>query len=161
MDKTKKIAYSGITVALVLVILYIGLVSIKTKITFLSLASFILAIPIIVSNIYTGVLVAAASDILAFLIIPNPAYVLFFIPMSLYPAFKALSESKTKLHWVFKYLYFNLSIFIVYNVYKLFISSDFNIKYYYIFLLLAQVFFLVYDVVFTKFIGWVVNYLKL
>ncbi|WDC85196.1 hypothetical protein PL321_06945 [Caloramator sp. mosi_1] len=66
MDKTKRVAYSGISAALAVISLYLGLISFKGKITFLSLASYILAIPIIVSNIYTGFLVSVASDILSF-----------------------------------------------------------------------------------------------
>ncbi|WP_027309029.1 hypothetical protein [Caloramator sp. ALD01] len=161
MDKTKRVAYSGIAAALSIISLYLGLVSVKGKITFLSLASYILSIPVIVSNIYTGVLVAVASDILAFFLIPNKAYVLVFIPMSFYPSVKAYLESRTKFHWVFKYIYFNISIIAVYNVYKLFISNEIVISYYYLFLIVAQLFFYIYDVVFTKFIGWVISKLGL
>ncbi|CDF59218.1 hypothetical protein [Thermobrachium celere] len=161
MDKSKRIAYSGIAAALTIISLYLGLISVKGKITFLSLSSYILAIPIIVSNIYTGLLVALASDILAFYLIPNKVYVLVFIPMSFYPSVKAYLESRIKFNWVFKYIYFNLSIIAVYNVYKFFISKDIVIGYYYLFLIAAQLFFYIYDVVFTKFIGWVINKLGL
>jgi len=46
VDRAKRIAYSGMVAALVIVSLYIGLI-IRARVTFLALATFMLAIPVI------------------------------------------------------------------------------------------------------------------
>ena len=160
VDRAKRIAYSGMVAALVIVSLYIGLL-IRARVTFLALATYMLAIPVIVSNISTGILVAFATDLLTFLLIPDKMYALLFVPMSFYPVIKALIESKTKLHWVFKFLYFDLSLLAVYLISKFLIFDQVVIKYFALVVIGTQAFFYVYDIIFTKFIGWLVNRFEL
>lgn len=159
MDKTKKIAYSGLIVAITLIILYLGIITVKSKISFLSLASFALAVPIILFDIKTGIVVALAADIIAFLIIPRPIYVMIFIPMSFYPAVKAFIESRMNFKWVFKYIYFNIVFFAIFFIHKLVIFNKVDLKSSTLILIivLSQVIFYIYDFAFTKVVSFFIN----
>ncbi|CCJ33110.1 MULTISPECIES: hypothetical protein [Caloramator] len=158
MDRTRNLTYNGLIIALTVAILYFGAFT-KSKLSFLAIASFLLAISVIVSGIKGGILAIVATDILSFLLIPNLYYKLVFIPISFYPIIKSLAE-KRKYSWALKYAYFNLSLFAMLIFGKIFLYQNFsstNLPIFIIVLLIFELGFYFYDYAFTKFVFFIVR----
>lgn len=158
MDSTRKLTYNGLIIALTVVILYFGSFT-KSKLSFLAVASFLLAISVIVSGIKGGILSIVATDILSFLLIPDLYYKLIFIPISFYPIIKSMAE-KRRYSWILKYAYFNLSLFAMLILGKIFLNESFlstNLQIFILVLLVFEVGFYFYDYAFTKFVFFIVR----
>ena len=82
--KTKKLAFSGIALALCIIFMVLGSVIESNTLALLALASFSVGIITCEFGVRYGVAYLAAAIILGFLIAPNKFYCLTFATMGLY-----------------------------------------------------------------------------
>ncbi len=154
MDRTKKIAFNGLIIAVSVVLLVVGYLT-KVKISFLALTSFVLGVSLQIGRIKNGLVSALAVNILSFVLISNPFYTLAFLPISFYPAIKFLSEKK-RFSYLLKFAYFNIALVYYYLLSKLFaIEINFPVVSLLLGTILLQFIFLMYDYVFTKFLRYI------
>ena len=157
--KSKYIAESGILVALTTLILYIANLLPVSTLSFLSMASCLIPICIIRTNIKHAFLVYAASSILSLMLIPiriSMPYILFF---GIYGIIKYYIEKIHKLPYeiLLKLITFNILLVIAYLVITNFITNLTFPYSTYIVYILAQVVFLIYDYALTLIITIYLN----
>uniref|UniRef100_A0A7C4VWQ8 Uncharacterized protein n=1 Tax=Fervidobacterium pennivorans TaxID=93466 RepID=A0A7C4VWQ8_FERPE len=109
MNRTKKIAYSGLIVALVVVILFLGnLVSSEWTAIFVS--SFLLWITYEIGKVNTCFATTIVANIVSYLLIPRLNYVITFTFVSLYTPLRAFVQHYNALvRWIAKFFYFNIA----------------------------------------------------
>lgn len=153
---SKKIVSGGISTAITILSLYGGVFIRNNRISFMVLATYVSAIPYIMDARAVGVLSYLASSALALLLIPNKAYAFIYILTGIYPLVKLICEGyKIVFEYILKYLWFNAVFVVIYLVFKNTIvispklSTSLGITALIVF---AQLFFMVYDFIFTRFI---------
>jgi len=152
--KSKNIAYLGVLLGLnQLFIILSSVIETNTLILFAA-AALIVGVVIIEFGGKSGALFYVASCILGFLLTFNKieiiTYILFF---GIYSMIKYLIEKKVQSKVVeiaVKYIYFNISLLIMYFVIKMFIT----IQLYWWMILGVQILFFIYDYAFTIFINY-------
>jgi len=109
INRTKKIAYSGLIIALVVVILFLGnLVSSEWTAIFVS--SFLLWITYEIGKVNTCFATTIVANIVSYLLIPRLNYVITFTFVSLYTPLRAFVQSYNYLvQWILKFAYFNVA----------------------------------------------------
>lgn len=112
--KAKDIALGGILVALTSIILYGASVLPISTLTILTIASAIIPICIIRSNIKTSIFVYIASSLIAFFIVPVNISLLYFIFFGVYGIIKYFIERmrKENIEIILKLIFFNISFII-------------------------------------------------
>lgn len=159
MKKTSNLVFGGISVALIILLLYIGSFIITNKVSLMALAIVTGSISYIRGGIRPGVIVYVASSLLAFFLIPNKLYTGIYILFGIYPLIKLISEKySTALEYTIKYICFNILVITTYFIYSSFIylGPVFEKSYLIIaFLIVIQVLFFIFDFAFTKFIMFV------
>lgn len=149
--KTNNITVGGISIALSIVILYLTTIIPINTIAILTLASAIIPIVIIRSNIKTSIFVYIITSILSFFFLPINYSILYILIFGLYGIVKYFIEKLNKLFYeiIIKLVFFNIVLFIGYFVFTSFIGPI-TIKLYPIVLfILAQIAFLIYDYALT------------
>jgi hypothetical protein len=156
INRTSKVVLGGITVALIVICLYGGTIIRSNRMFFLALATYIQAIPFVRSGVSGGITSYLAAAILSFILIPNKLYAGIYILFGIYPLIKLLAEKHNIIvEFLVKYLWFNATLAVGYAIYSkvIILNGIFaGPKGIVILVLAAQVIFLVYDYVFTKFI---------
>lgn len=154
-----KVVLGGISTALIIISLYGGTVIRTNRIAFMFLATFVSSLPYIAGNVKTGVLSYVSSAVLGWFIIPNKLYVAVYALFGVYPLIKLKSERfKVAFEFLAKYLWFNITLVIYYMFFKDFIYlNSFFLSTQGTILLIAaaEVLFIVYDFIFTKFIMFI------
>lgn len=168
---SKEITLGGIMVALTSIILYLtSLIPINT-LTILTIASAIIPICIIRSDVKTAIFVYIASTIIAFFIVPINISILYAIFFGIYGIVKFFAErSRSKLEVLYKISFFNIAFiigFIIFqnvlgiNVIKAveeilyrFISSDIKGIAFALFLIIANLVFFIFDYALTLIISF-------
>lgn len=109
--KTKDMALGGVLVAITSVILYSTAILPVSTISILTLASAIIPVCIIRSDIRTAVIVYIASSLIAFFLIPIKIGLLYFLFFGVYGIVKYFIERlrKEKLELILKLIFFNIS----------------------------------------------------
>ena len=112
--EAKKIAFGGIMVALSTLILYFSAIIPINTIAILTVASSIIPICIIRTNLQTSIIVYLASSILSFFITPINIAILYSLFFGFYGIIKYWIEKKQNItiETIFKLLYFNI-VFII------------------------------------------------
>ncbi|WP_195987248.1 DUF2232 domain-containing protein [Clostridium sp. D53t1_180928_C8] len=112
--KAKDIALGGILVALTIIVLYATSILPISTLAILTVASALIPVCIIRSNVQTSIFVYIASSLIAFLLVPINISFLYFIFFGAYGIVKYFVERirKEKLEIVFKLVFFNI-VFIV------------------------------------------------
>jgi hypothetical protein len=155
----KKIALGGISSALVVLCLYLGSVVPNNRIFFMAAATYVSSIPYISGGIMPGLISYGASVTLSLLFIPNKAYALGFLILGIYALVKLLCEKYSLLiEFIFKYLWFNVTLVLIYYFFRSFIYIDTNIFKgigLVILFVISEVLFLLYDYLFTRFIVFI------
>lgn len=156
---SRKVVLGGISTALVIISLYGGTIIRTNKLAFMVLATFVSALPYIGGSISTGILSYAAAAVLGGLLLPNKLYGAVYVLFGSYPLIKLKSERLSViLEFLTKYLWFNVVMIVYYIFFKNFIYlNSFFLSTPGILVLIgaAQILFLVYDLIFTKFIMFV------
>lgn len=109
MNRTKKIAYSGLIVALVVVILSLGNL-ISSEWTAIFVSSFLLWITYEIGKVGTCFTATIAANVVSYLLIPRINYVITFTFVSLYTPLRAFIQRYNFLvQWILKFVYFNIA----------------------------------------------------
>lgn len=112
--KAKDIALGGILVALTSIVLYSTSILPISTIAILTVASAIIPVCIIRSDIKTSIFVYIASSLIAFFLVPINISLLYFIFFGVYGIVKYFIERmrKEKLEIVLKLIFFNIAFII-------------------------------------------------
>lgn len=112
--KAKNIALGGVLVALTSIVLYSTAIIPISTISILTIASAIIPVCIIRSDIKTSIFVYIASSLIAFFLVPINISLLYFIFFGIYGIVKYFIERirKEKLEILFKLVFFNISFVI-------------------------------------------------
>lgn len=168
--KTKDMALGGVLVAITSVILYSTAILPVSTISILTLASAIIPVCIIRSDIRTAVIVYIASSLIAFFLIPIKIGLLYFLFFGVYGIVKYFIERlrKEKLELILKLIFFNISFaigfIIIQNILGInivvgleliiskFFTTSSNIIAIMVLWIIAQPVFLIYDYAMTMII---------
>ena len=160
--RTRYIAFSAIISALTVAVLLLALLFPSFDITVALLASFLIVVAVSEFGQTYALMIYASSSILSFIIAPNNSGALFYIAfMGYYPILKSLIEIKIRNRIsaiILKTLCFNVFLAIGLYVLVKFLAFEKFVGIYAIALIvLAEIAFVLYDILLTKFI---VGYFK-
>ena len=112
--KARDIALGGILVALTTIVLYATSILPISTLAILTIASALIPVCIIRSNIQTSIFVYISSSLIAFFLVPINISFLYFIFFGVYGIVKYFIERirKEKLEILFKIVFFNISFII-------------------------------------------------
>ena len=112
--KAKNIALGGILVALTTIVLYLAAFLPISTLAILTIASALIPVCIIRSNIQTSIFVYISSSLIAFFLVPINISFLYFIFFGVYGIVKFFIERirKEKLEILFKIVFFNIAFII-------------------------------------------------
>lgn len=154
----KKISLGGILAALIIISLMAAAWMPTNKLFFLALSSLFSSIMVTKVDLVNALLLYGATSILAFFVIPSKAifaaYILFF---GIYGVIKFLCEriGFFAIRWIAKFAFFNISLGIAYLMADLIFTGELSMKLPTALLwALLQVIFVIYDIVYTLFIGY-------
>ncbi|WP_133015531.1 hypothetical protein [Clostridium cuniculi] len=112
--KAKDIALGGILVALTTIVLYATSILPISTLAILTIASALIPVCIIRSNIQTSIFVYISSSLIAFFLVPINISFLYFVFFGVYGIIKYFIERirKEKLEIVLKLIFFNIAFII-------------------------------------------------
>ena len=112
--KARDIALGGILVALTTIVLYATSILPISTLAILTIASALIPVCIIRSNIQTSIFVYISSSLIAFFLVPINISFLYFIFFGVYGIVKFFIERirKEKLEILFKIVFFNIAFII-------------------------------------------------
>lgn len=158
MNKSYNIAKGGLLTALSLIFLYLGSIMPTNKLAFLTLASCIIPLSLLMLGVKSAVIIYAASSILSLLLGLKGSALVYTLFFGSYGFIKYYCEALRKpiLEIFLKLAFFNVTVFISYIVYKLLFIEipTFKISFY----LLAvglQIAFIFYDYALTLIIAYI------
>lgn len=160
--KAKDITLAGLMVALSVIVLYLTTIIPINTFAILTIASVIIPITIMRSNIKTAVLVYAATSLLGFFIVPINFFLMYFMFFGIYGIVKYFIEKlrKLPLEIALKYIFFNVILVLALTVLKGFIG-DLNIKMpIWAFIIIAEAAFYVFDYALTILISFYIEKFK-
>jgi hypothetical protein len=161
---SKKIAFLGVLLAINQIVIMLSVVFQTNTLFFFGVAALIICIVIIEFNLTSGITFYVASSILAFILAPNKiqiiTYIGFFGSYSIMKYIIEIVTNKRNLSVIIEYLlkimYFNIAIAIYYFI----MSSVVKIPVLWWSVILAEVFFIVYDYFLTYFINVYIDKIK-
>ncbi|MBC2581547.1 hypothetical protein [Clostridium sp. DJ247] len=162
INKTSYIAKGGLLTALGVIFVYLSTLLPVNKLYLLAMASSIIPLSVITTNIQTSVVVYAATALLSLLVcgikIPVILYAVFF---GIYGIVKYYIEKLNKIYIeiLLKLMFFNLILLILTYIYKVLFTVIPAVPLpIYLLVIFAEIVFLIYDYVLTLFISRVNNY---
>ncbi|CBZ02006.1 hypothetical protein FDB72_09490 [Clostridium botulinum] len=158
--KSSNIAKGGIFTAISFLLIYLSTILPVNKLSLLATASAIIPIAIISTNAKNGFFVYLSTSILCSIVvgISRISVVFYIIFFGLYGIIKYYIERLNKLYIeiILKFTFFNICLIILLYIYKLFFQGITIInKYMYIYFIVAQIAFIVFDYVLTLFIFYI------
>ncbi|SKA84299.1 hypothetical protein SAMN05428976_106154 [Clostridium sp. USBA 49] len=164
MNKTVNIARGGLFTALGVLFIYLSIISPTNKLYLLGIASCIIPLSILTTNLKNSFLIYLSTSFLSLLLTGIKgnviAYIVFF---GLYGFVKYYIEKlrKIPLEIVLKLLFFNTSIVILYIISKAFFNNILNMNIsIYIILIGIQFAFFIFDYALTLFISYLQRRIK-
>lgn len=154
--KAKEITLSAVLTALTIVILYLNLLLPISTISILTLASLLIPIALIRGSMKSAIFVYVASSIIGFFILPINIIILYILFFGIYGIVKFYIEkiNKLPLEIFIKIVFFNLILFLSFFVFKAFIPIEITKLPIGLFLIIAQIVFLVFDYALTLLISF-------
>ncbi|MCF0149162.1 MAG: hypothetical protein HUJ77_12295 [Clostridium sp.] len=154
--KAKEITLSGILTGLTIVILYLNLLLPISTISILTLASLLVPIALIRGSMKSAILVYVASSIIGLFILPLNIIILYILFFGIYGIIKFYIEkiNKLPLEIFIKLIFFNIILVLSFFVFKAFIPVEITKLPIGIFVILAEIVFLVYDYALTLLISF-------
>ena len=154
--KAKEITLSGILTGLTIVILYLNLLLPISTISILTLASLLVPIALIRGSMKSAILVYVSSSIIGLFILPLNIMILYILFFGIYGIVKFYIEkiNKLPLEIFIKIIFFNIILFLSFFVFKTFIPIEITKLPIVIFLIIAEIVFLVYDYALTLLISF-------
>ena len=128
-NKSKAIAYGGLLTALSIIFIYLSTILPYNKLLMLFLSALIIPIGLILTGTKNSLYIYIASSILSTVLLGMRGnilfYILFFGP---YGIIKNLIEKTNNIliEIVLKLIYFNITFFLIYKLYELFIGNLIN-----------------------------------
>lgn len=154
----KKTALNGILAALVIIILYGEFIIPTAKLSMYALSSFFIAIITIESGIRASWLFYIVTSLLALIIIPDKiGLVPYFVFFGIYGIVKYYAEKakKTIIEYALKMIFFNMCLAAGFLTARELLLVNINISFpIWVFIILFESVFLIYDYVFTLFIQY-------
>ena len=148
-NKTLFMAKGAVITAASVILIYLSTIIPGNKLFLLSIASCLIPVAVVTTSLKNSFIIYLSTLILAFLMSGLTtaviAYALFF---GVYGIIKYYIEKIRKLpiEILLKLLYFNICLFVFYNILKLFTSTSLNFKLsIYIFIIGAELIFVFYD----------------
>lgn len=161
-SQARVIARGGMTVLLTVVTLYLVNVAPTVKIFLFSLSTVFLSVMVIEDGLRAAFFTFLAAALLGLIILPNKLLILpYFLYFGYYGILKSIFERRGSLlqEWFFKLLSFNLALLAFYIIGSFLLYLPFESKLPVILiLLLAQVYFFIYDYCYTLFIAYYYRY---
>ena len=156
--KSNNIAQSGILIALTLAVLYSASVLPISTLSILTVASCLIPISIIRTSLKHSILIYLSSSILSFFLVPINIWILYSLFFGIYGMIKFFIEKLDNLIYeiILKLLAFNILLYIIYIIFKLFIGFKVKLSLW-IIILIAQIAFLIYDYALTLIITYFLN----
>lgn len=157
--KSKYIAENGITVALILVVLYAASILPISTLSILTVASCLIPISIIRTSIRNTILVYVASSLASFFLISTNIALYYTLFFGLYGIIKYFAEKlkNIPLELILKLIGFNILLTIIYFVTVNFLGLP-SINYpLYLIWIVSQAAFLIYDYALTLIISFYLN----
>lgn len=155
---SNNIARGGIFTAIGIISLYLSILIPINTLFFLIVASALIPLTLLSTNIKTTFTVYGATSLLSLILIPSKGVALSYIILfGIYGIIKFFIEriNKTFIEILLKFLFFNSSLGILYCIYKTLLFKAINIKLpYFLVLILAQFAFIVFDYALTVFINY-------
>lgn len=152
MDRSKYIAKGGFFTSLTVIILYVSSIIPTSKLTLLSITTSIISISILSINIRSSFIVYMASFILSFILGLKGLSITYLLFFGLYAFMKYYIEGLRKLflELLLKLTFFNVSMLILFYIYKHMLHHipSINIPYY-ILLIILQIIFIIFDYALT------------
>lgn len=156
--RTSYITKGGLFTAIGFIFIYLSTIVPVNKAYLLAIASCIIPLSLITTNVKNAIVVYMSTSLLAVLVcgtrITVVLYVIFF---GLYGLVKYYIERLRKLYieFILKLLFFNIDLAILFLIYKLFFPSLLKVAMpLYIVIAAAQAAFLVFDYILTVFINY-------
>ena len=153
--KTKDITLAGLMIALSIIVLYLTTIIPINTFAILTVASAIIPVTIMRSNIKTAVLVYAGTSLIGFFILPINYFLMYIMFFGVYGIVKYFIEKlrKLPLEIGLKYVFFNIIFVLALTVLKGFIGDiQLNVPYW-AFILIAEAAFYIYDYALTVLIS--------
>ncbi|MBP2032421.1 hypothetical protein J2Z42_001086 [Clostridium algifaecis] len=159
LNKSKYMATGGLLTGVGIILVYLSGIVPVNKMYILAVASFIIPLSILTTNLKNTISLYISTSILSLLICGIKftviAYILFF---GLYGLVKFYIERIRKLfiEIILKLAFFNICTITLLYIYKLFFPGLFNIKYnIYLVIIGLQIVFLIYDYLLTLIINFI------
>jgi hypothetical protein len=158
--KASYISKGGLFTAFGVICVYLSTILPVNKLYLLAIASCMIPLSVVTTNIKNALVVYAATSILSLLICGIKIQILFYITFfGLYGAIKYYIEKIRRIYieFILKFIFFNIAMFSMFFIYKFFFPNilKLNISIYLI-IIGGQFAFIIYDYVLTLFIN-VVN----
>lgn len=150
---SRKIAYSGILLALNIILLILVNIIPMNTLFLLGLASLPIAIVIMEYGPKAGILFYIGSVLLSFIIMVNKAqWILYVFTFGIYGLIKYIIEKDRSFvqEYILKFLVANILIIFVYIILKGFVYIPINI----FLILIFEISFIIYDFVYSQFIDF-------
>lgn len=157
--KSKYIAENGITVALILVVLYSASILPISTLSILTVASCLIPISIIRTSIRNTILVYISSSIASFFLVPTNIALYYTLFFGIYGIIKYFSEKlkNIALELILKLISFNVLLIVIYFVTLTLLGLP-TIKYpLYLMWIISEFVFLIYDYALTLIISFYLN----
>jgi hypothetical protein len=160
--KSKHIAESGISISLVLVILYATSILPISTLSILTIASCLIPITIIRTSVKNAILVYIVSSILSFFLVQTKIAIYFTLFFGIYGIIKYFVEKirNIPIELFFKLITFNLLLIIIYFTSTKFLGGFIIELPLRLILAISQVIFLIYDYALTIIISYYLNKLN-
>lgn len=154
--KAKEITLSAVLTALTIIVLYLNLLLPISTLSILTLASLLIPIALIRGSMKSAIFVYIASSIIGFFILPINIIVLYILFFGIYGIVKFYIEkiNKLPLEIFIKILFFNLMLFLSFFIFKAFIAIEITKLPIWMFFIIAQFAFLVFDYALTLLISF-------
>ncbi|ABS32367.1 hypothetical protein [Clostridium botulinum] len=158
--KSSNIAKGGVFTAISFLLIYLSTILPVNKLSLLATASAIIPIAIISTNAKNGFLVYLSTSILCSIVvgISRISVIFYIVFFGLYGIIKYYIERLNKLYIeiILKFAFFNICLIVLLYIYKLFFQGITIInKYIYMYFIVAQIAFIVFDYVLTLFIFYI------
>ncbi len=155
--KASYISKGGLFTAFGVICVYLSTILPVNKVYLLSIASCIIPLSVITTNIKNALIVYAATSVLSLLICGIRIQIIFYIIFfGLYGAIKYFIEKHKNIYieYILKFVFFNISMIFMFFVYKMFFPNILKINFpIYLIIIGIQIVFLIYDYVLTLFIN--------
>ena len=154
--KAKEITLSAALIALTIIILYLNLLLPISTLSILTLASLLVPIALMRGSMKSAILVYVASSIIGFFILPINIIILYILFFGIYGIVKYYIEkiNKLPLEILLKLIFFNIIFFISFFIFKSFIAIEITKLPIWLFWIIAQIVFLVFDYALTLLISF-------